>query len=547
MDNKQQPYWQDFGMKCDPFSEQMDHEPCYLSLQWKQYLNFLSDLDNYQHALVTMTGAHGVGKTTMMFELVHALPESVEHYVLFAEDCTGAEKLLEVIAQQFHVPLEEDLHLSIYDKANQQLTKLQQKARRHLLLIDDADQLPLDVQQILLHLVRQQLHGVTALQIVLFGQSTVVDAMQRVAKQNLVGESENLVNNLTLDPFDREETAAYLQHRFVAAGLNEKATILTAEDLDHIFQQSRGIAQHINELTANLLRSFYMEQQHQKPETKSSLKRYIWWVCTIAVIAVLLVWVLPMLQSHSGSDVKPLTLPDQQAAQQATQQPQTDAQQAMQQQQDQQSSDQSSPDQSSSAQQQNPNPDLTQPSGKRYPADQTSDAAQQALAAQQADAAVKDDAAQHVPTQPVADQAADTTPVPPAPVHKSVHPKVAAAKHAVLKHKKAVAAAAGHKTTAVEQQLLKIKPSYYTIQLIGLRTQAEAEKFIKQHHIQAEAVYFHTYYQGKDWYVVISGDYSSQTQAQTATHKLSPDLVALKPWIRSFSSVQQAIKMKPGK
>ncbi|MBX9705790.1 MAG: SPOR domain-containing protein [Gammaproteobacteria bacterium] len=545
MDNKQQPYWQDFGMRCDPFSEQMDHEPCYLSLQWKQYLNFLSDLDNYQHALVTMTGAHGVGKTTMMFELVHALPESVDHYVLFAEDCTGAEKLLEIIAEQFHVPLEEDLHLSIYDKANQQLTKLQQTARRHLLLVDDADQLPLDVQQILLHLVRQQLQGTSVLQVVLFGQSSVVAAMQRVAKQNLASENENLVNNLTLDPFDREETAAYLQHRFVAAGLSEKATILTTEDLDNIFQQSRGIAQHINELTANLLRSFYMEQQHQKPETKSSLKRYIWWVCTIAVIAVLLVWVLPMLQSRSGSDVKQLTLPDQQAAQQASQQPQTDAQQA-QQQQDQQAAGQQSPDQS--AQQQNPNPDLTQPAGKRYPADQTAspDTAQQTLAAQQADAAVKDDAAQHVPQQPVVDQAADTAPVPP--VHKPTHhEKVAAAKHAMLKHKHAVAAAAGHKTTAVEQQLLKINPHYYTIQLIGLRTQADAEKFIKQYHIQAEAVYFHTYYQGKDWYVVISGDYVSQTQAQTAIHKLPAGLVKLKPWIRSFASVQQAIKMKPGK
>lgn len=546
MDNKQQPYWQDFGMKCDPFSEQMDHEPCYLSLQWKQYLSFLSALDNYQHALVTMTGAHGVGKTTMMFELVHALPESVDHYVLFAEDCTGAEKLLEIIAEQFHVPLEDDLHLSIYDKANQQLTKLQQTARQHLLLIDDAEQLPLDVQQILLHFVRQQLQGTSALQIVLFGQSEVVGAMQRVAKQNLINQNENIVNNLTLDPFDREETTAYLQHRFVAAGLNEKATILTTEDLDNIFQQSRGIAQHINELTANLLRSFYMEQHHQKPETKSSLKRYIWWVCTIAVIAVLLVWVLPMLQSRN-SDVKQLTLPDQQA----TQQPQTDQQQAVQQQQDQQSPDQTSvqpqPDQSAAAQQQNPNPDLTQPAGKRYP-DQTQspDAAQQTLAAQQADAAVKDDAAQHVPQQPVVDKAADTAPVPPA--HKPTHSeKVAAAKHAVLKHKHAVAAVAGHKATAVEQQLLRIKPSYYTIQLIGLRTQAEAEKFIKQHHIQAEAVYFHTYYENKDWYVVISGDYASQTQAQAAIHKLSPDLIALKPWIRSFSSVQQAIKMKPGK
>lgn len=534
--NRQQEYWQYFDMKRDPFAKTQDAAVDYLSLQSKQYIEFLADLDNYQKAMVLITGEPGVGKTTLLAQLVDKLPQDVQYQVLKGDECHGAEKLLAFIEANFNAPIDKDINLNLYDKANLQLTHLQQINKRHLLVIDDAEQLPQDVQQILLHWVQQQLSGHVVLQIIMAGKPDMVEAMQDIASQHKPDETAHIVNTLTLDAFDREEMQAYLAYRFSAAGLGSQPSPLRANDLDYLYQESDGVAAKINQLTESLLRGYFMEQEHEQHENKSPLlKRYIWWGCTIVVVAVLLIWVLPMLQSRSTDNIKPISLPVQ---------PQTNDSQY------------------------NPNPDYTQPQNDRRNQNNLGNASQnppqpsnynnQAQPTQTDQAMQPGDqpndttsdqtaAPEQQPTassEPIVSAPVAATPAsPPAPMHRKsvVHHKPVVHKskraHSVQAVKPAM--------TQVEAQLLKINPHYYTIQLVGAYKKSDVIAFMRTHKIENEAVYFHTFFNSKSWYVLITGDYASMDQAKAARAKLPAHLRNLKPWIRSFASVQKSIKMQP--
>jgi type II secretory pathway predicted ATPase ExeA/septal ring-binding cell division protein DamX len=543
-------YWHFYGMNTDPFSEKADVEPCYLSLPWKQYIEFLSDLDNYKNALVLVTGVTGVGKTTLLHQLTGVISKSIHCEMLHGKDCCGAEQLLELLQEKLNAPIEKDINLNIYDKANQQLTYLQQTNKRYLLIVDDADALPLDVQQILLHLVQQQLQGHVVLQIIFTGKPELLELMRQIASQYKAEESKHIVNNLVLDPLGYNETLAYLNYRFELAGLHNGQAPLTDDDFAYIFEKSDGIPAEINTLTQSLLKGYFMEQHHSDEVQKTPLlKRYVWWVAVIAIIAILLIWVLPALQSHSSSDIKPISLP--------ITKPQVEQQNDM------------------SA---NPNPDYSQHNPKnRYQHLQNTDQNPLKMQTQAAPAQAQQAPAPAMPaaTKPAQQNTgqnpskmqtqttqAQQTPAPAMPAAtkpvqlnaatpsitvpaKLQIGKVAVAKPKMNLHRVTASAPAKPELTAVERELLKINPDYYTIQLFGTHNRADAIKFLQEFHLQNEAVYFHTYYNDKHWYVVISGDYPSYEQAKQALQQLPMKLRHLKPWVRNFASVRKSIRLSP--
>jgi len=93
-----------------------------------------------------------------------------------------------------------------------------------------------------------------------------------------------------------------------------------------------------------------------------------------------------------------------------------------------------------------------------------------------------------------------------------------------------------------ESWLLAQKPSYYTIQLIGLQNEKSINKFVKKYKLFNQVAYYKSLYRKKDWYPLLYGAYPTRREASSAMKKLPQELRKLSPWIRSFSSIQQIIK-----
>jgi DamX protein len=95
-----------------------------------------------------------------------------------------------------------------------------------------------------------------------------------------------------------------------------------------------------------------------------------------------------------------------------------------------------------------------------------------------------------------------------------------------------------------EAWLMTRNPGHYTIQILGVRTEASLRRFVAEHpplkkHAMA---YYQTRFQGDPWYPLLCGVYPTQTEARTAIQRLPENIRRSSPWIRKLSSIQRTIR-----
>jgi len=92
-----------------------------------------------------------------------------------------------------------------------------------------------------------------------------------------------------------------------------------------------------------------------------------------------------------------------------------------------------------------------------------------------------------------------------------------------------------------EAWLKQQNSKHYTLQVLGAYDKMTLSQFIEQHNLNEVAVY-KTSFQGRNWYVLLYGSYSSYNQAATVLAQLPESLLQTKPWIRTFGSIQKRLK-----
>jgi outer membrane protein assembly factor BamD len=82
----------------------------------------------------------------------------------------------------------------------------------------------------------------------------------------------------------------------------------------------------------------------------------------------------------------------------------------------------------------------------------------------------------------------------------------------------------------------------FTIQVLGLAREAGVRDFLAQHPLDRETAWFRTERNGADWFVAVAGSYPNAEAARRSIDSLPPEVLRHQPWIRSFGSVQDAIR-----
>jgi len=80
-------------------------------------------------------------------------------------------------------------------------------------------------------------------------------------------------------------------------------------------------------------------------------------------------------------------------------------------------------------------------------------------------------------------------------------------------------------------------PEHFTVQLIGAYDRDALHGFVREHGLEGTAAVIRTRREGKDWYVVVNGDYASFRQANAAIAKLPKSLRASGAFARRFNSI----------
>ena len=89
-------------------------------------------------------------------------------------------------------------------------------------------------------------------------------------------------------------------------------------------------------------------------------------------------------------------------------------------------------------------------------------------------------------------------------------------------------------------------PSHYALQLLGVSSEEQMLSFINKYGLNDKVGYFKTLHNGKDWYVLIYGEFRSAGEAKNATQTLPSYLKHPAPWIRTFKSIQLTIDQTTG-
>jgi hypothetical protein len=91
---------------------------------------------------------------------------------------------------------------------------------------------------------------------------------------------------------------------------------------------------------------------------------------------------------------------------------------------------------------------------------------------------------------------------------------------------------------------LVLEEPRYVVQLIGFHQEPSVAEFAQEFGMTGKARYMPSWYRGKRWYVVLTGDYASAEEGFAAARKLPPRLKALKPWVRRLPAGSQLLPIR---
>lgn len=83
----------------------------------------------------------------------------------------------------------------------------------------------------------------------------------------------------------------------------------------------------------------------------------------------------------------------------------------------------------------------------------------------------------------------------------------------------------------------------FTMQLMASDKMSDLKAFAANHQLSGKVNYYQTALHGKPWYILTYGKYGSEKQAMTALAQLPSDLKSYHPWVKSFATVEEEVRL----
>ena len=244
-----------YGLKERPFQLTPSLNLFYASKLHKRALAYLQYGLSQGEGFIVITGDVGTGKTTIANQLLSQLNQDEIIAKQIVTSKLEPDDLIRMIASCFNLVVAEHTKASYLDAIYTYLKRLHSQHRRALLLVDEAQNLPLASIEELRMLSNFQLNGKPLLQSFLLGQNELNAIIQA---ENMEQFRQRIIASSNLSAFQIEDTKAYIQYRLLQAG--GSAGILQDACFALIQQHSRGIPRKINTVMDRILLFGYLEE-----------------------------------------------------------------------------------------------------------------------------------------------------------------------------------------------------------------------------------------------------------------------------------------------
>lgn len=244
-----------FGLAEAPFSIAPDPRYLYMSQRHQEALAHLLYGVNGGGGFVLLTGEVGAGKTTVCRCLLEQIPESCDVAYIFNPKLTVAELLSTICAEFGIVCPSGNFSIKVYvDCINAYLLDAHARGRHTVLIIDEAQNLSADVLEQMRLLTNLETSQRKLLQIILLGQPELAEMLERPELRQL---AQRIIARYHLGPLDRQEVAAYVQHRLEIAGTQRQ--LFPAALMGRLYRLSGGIPRIVNVLCDRALLGAYVQ------------------------------------------------------------------------------------------------------------------------------------------------------------------------------------------------------------------------------------------------------------------------------------------------
>lgn len=243
-----------YGFNEKPFSLLPDPSFLYLSQKHKVAHSLLEYGLADQSGFTVISGAIGTGKTTLIRSILQRQDPQV-NIGLVSNTYKSFGNLLQWILVAFGLDYTDMDQVMQHRLFREFLFHEHSEGRRAVLIIDEAQNLDIDALEELRMLSNINADKNILLQMVLVGQPELLIKLKR---PELVQFTQRVAFSYELEPLSLSDTMAYVRHRIVVAGGNEKLFSTLALGAVHYF--SGGVPRLINTLCDNALLYGYVDE-----------------------------------------------------------------------------------------------------------------------------------------------------------------------------------------------------------------------------------------------------------------------------------------------
>ena len=244
-----------FNLTRKPFDLIPNPEFMFLSKTHRKAITYLDYGIRERVGFVLLTGEVGSGKTTIIRELISKHLDRVVLAKVF-NTSVNSEQLLSMINDDFGLPVRGKDKIELLRDLNHFLVDQYGAGNQPLLIIDEAQNLPLETLEEVRMLSNLETSDSKLLQIILVGQP---ELRTLLAKPELRQLRQRISIQCVLKPLNRQEVEEYILHRMEVAG-NRGALSFAPEVLDLIFVYCCGIPRLVNIVCDFLLLAAFAEE-----------------------------------------------------------------------------------------------------------------------------------------------------------------------------------------------------------------------------------------------------------------------------------------------
>jgi len=268
-------YLQHFGLEEAPFQLTPDTEFFFNYASHREALQVLTLAVANGEGFLKVTGEVGTGKTLLCRMLLNTLGE--EYATAYIPNPRlEPNELYHAVADELGLRLRANTRPHrVLDCIGKRLIELADQGRRVLLLVDEAQAMPLDTLEALRLITNLETEKRKLLQVVLFGQSELNEHLAAPSTRQIL---QRITFSYRLRPMDREGVAGYVSHRLAVAGHNGPA-LFRSGALKELHRASGGIPRLVNTLANKALMAAYgrgdpvVQRKHVRQAYADSLEQ----------------------------------------------------------------------------------------------------------------------------------------------------------------------------------------------------------------------------------------------------------------------------------